>query len=163
MIIVVPALASEVLLPSLDRTCPAPACGAFGAAFLPRPAPAVVDVAVPVFACRLAARGALGLSLTNTARDAVAVSTLAADLYGEIGLAKCDLGGNGGGRIGDCGRVRELCDLGERICDGFTLREAVLVARAGGADGIEALTRFLGIASPAVSFSLSFSLSSNDI
>lgn len=77
------------------------------------------------------------------------------DFAGDAGLANNDFGGeDGGGRRGDCGCVRELCDLGERTDAGLTLRDAARAARVvGGAAAV--LLRFLGFSRSAVMFSLS--------
>ena len=58
---------------------------------------------------------------------------------GDVGCAKYNFEGEfSSGRTGDCGRVRELADFGERTVDGFvTCRDFAVV--------VVILVRFLGL------------------
>ena len=62
--------------------------------------------------------------------------------------------------IGDCGKVRELCDLGDKTCPGTGFRETFLVLFAGTGGPVVAvvLVRFLGFSRVVVA-GCSFSLS----
>ena len=75
---------------------------------------------------------------------------------GETGLARNDFGGDDcGGRRGDCGRVLELCDFGDRTEDGLILRETARPAQFAAVVGLAVLLRFLGFSKSAWMFSLS--------
>ena len=151
VIIVVPALESDALLPSLPLPLPstfvmAAAPAAAVTVPLPRPVAADGTIVGPPRACLLAARPvrATGFSTAGiTGTDG---------LSGEVGRARYDFGGDIAPEVlkGDLGRVRELFDLGERTCEGTILRDAVLVARLFAVTGpwaavMVALARFLGI------------------
>lgn len=92
------------------------------------------------------------------AREAVADATVPG-LIGEMGRARPDFAGEPIALMGDCGSVRELCDLGERTLDGSTLRDGPLLARACAVDvaamPFAALARFLGMSKSPCAFSLS--------
>src|SRR2546421_701327 len=81
--------------------------------------------------------------------------TDAACLRGETGRARRDFGGDtgAGARNGECGKERELEDLGERTCEGWSL------AREGIRAVVVVLVRFLGFGRVVASLSLAFSLS----
>ena len=150
VMIVVPALESDVLLPSLPLPLPstfvmAAAPAAAVTVPLPRPVAADGTIVGPPRACLLAVRPVrtAGFSTTGTGADG---------LSGEVGRAGYDFGGDIAPEDlkGDLGRVRELFDLGERTCEGTILRDAVLVARLFAVTGpwaavMVALARFLGI------------------
>lgn len=93
----------------------------------------------------------IGFGFSATASARCAVAAMAADLAGEVGLVGgscfdglinfrgeagcetyCFCGEPKTGRMGDCGRVRELEDLGESTVEGFvTWREGALAAVLG--------------------------------
>jgi hypothetical protein len=133
---VVPALASDVLLPSLgarpraDRAAPG---AGVGAARLPRTEGAAAGL--------LAVLGRVGRAFSVMAPPAAgAVAGFAGDgARAMLGLAA------GRALNGDCGRVRELRLLGESTWPASALREAALLAAVAADAGVAATrVRFRG-------------------
>ena len=86
--------------------------------------------------------GRPGFPFSVAVLGTVGWAALVREILGFKGDARRELNGFGGdprvGRAGDCGRVRELADLGERIVDGLGGRRELAFATT--------LVRFLGLA-----------------
>ena len=126
---------------------------------LPRPSPLVPCACGPGFGASVAASGRLICRETGR--------VCFDGTRGPVTIALAGLAGRGTkvfvgdpSLSGDCGNVREFCDLGDRTWPGTGLRETVLVAFVGSAALLAApvLARFLGLSS-AISVGCSFSLS----
>jgi hypothetical protein len=148
---VVPALASDVLLPSLGarpRVDLAAGAGA-GVGAAPR-LPRTEGAAGLLVAFCLVARGFSVLAPATEALAAVGAGFAGEGTRTMLGLTA------GAALSGDCGRVRELRLLGERTWPASSLREVALLAAAATDTGAGATrVRFLGSESSCAWFSLS--------